>query len=198
MQPNSRKERYPFSIVWTPIPLITWLIPFIGHMGICNSEGVIFDFIGPYMVNEDNFGFGKPTKVVRLDPSRMGVEGCQTSLSAWPAEAPAAGGYAHESDALQRLSSTWDACLKRAVIAYSEQLYNFFTNNCHCFVARALNQMCYDGHTHHGMVNVWWRVTTRAQFISWGAWLRTYLPFLCILAVVVTASTVSSSTDRTH
>lgn len=24
----------PFSIVWTPLPLITWILPFIGHTGI--------------------------------------------------------------------------------------------------------------------------------------------------------------------
>jgi hypothetical protein len=24
---------FPFCLVWTPIPLITWIMPFIGHMG---------------------------------------------------------------------------------------------------------------------------------------------------------------------
>jgi hypothetical protein len=43
--------RYPFSIVWTPIPLLTWLFPFIGHMGIADSNGVIRDFAGPYHVS---------------------------------------------------------------------------------------------------------------------------------------------------
>lgn len=39
-------HRYPFCLVWTPIPLITWLFPFIGHMGISSSEGLIRDFAG--------------------------------------------------------------------------------------------------------------------------------------------------------
>jgi hypothetical protein len=26
---------YPFCIVWTPLPLISWFLPFIGHVGIC-------------------------------------------------------------------------------------------------------------------------------------------------------------------
>ncbi len=30
-------QRYPFCIVWTPIPCITWLLPCIGHTGICLS-----------------------------------------------------------------------------------------------------------------------------------------------------------------
>ena len=28
-----------------------WFIPFIGHMGICTSAGVIRDFAGPYFVS---------------------------------------------------------------------------------------------------------------------------------------------------
>jgi hypothetical protein len=28
-------DRYPFCIVWTPLPLISWIIPIIGHTGIC-------------------------------------------------------------------------------------------------------------------------------------------------------------------
>ena len=43
-------DRYPCSIVWTPLPIISWLIPLIGHMGICYSNGVIRDFAGPYVV----------------------------------------------------------------------------------------------------------------------------------------------------
>lgn len=39
-------HRYPFCLVWTPIPLITWLFPFIGHMGIASSKGIIRDFAG--------------------------------------------------------------------------------------------------------------------------------------------------------
>lgn len=39
-------HRFPFCLVWTPIPLITWLFPFVGHMGIATSEGIIRDFAG--------------------------------------------------------------------------------------------------------------------------------------------------------
>jgi len=63
-----KKSRYPYCIVWTPIPLLTWIFPFIGHMGICYSTGVIRDFAGPYYVSEDNMAFGKPTRYLKLDP----------------------------------------------------------------------------------------------------------------------------------
>ena len=41
-----------FTILWSPLPPITWLIPFIGHMGIANSQGIANDFQGPYTVGD--------------------------------------------------------------------------------------------------------------------------------------------------
>ena len=32
-QVDEENHRFPYSLVWTPIPLITYLFPFIGHMG---------------------------------------------------------------------------------------------------------------------------------------------------------------------
>ncbi|XP_072143165.1 transmembrane protein 222 isoform X2 [Dermacentor andersoni] len=71
------RDRFPFCIVWTPIPCLTWLCPLIGHMGICMSTGIIRDFAGPYYVSEDNMAFGRPAKYWMLDPSkaRDGVQG---------------------------------------------------------------------------------------------------------------------------
>ena len=48
-----------------------WLFPFIGHMGIGYSTGVIRDFAGPYYVSEDDMAFGKPTRYLKLDPSKI-------------------------------------------------------------------------------------------------------------------------------
>ncbi|KAK2557741.1 Transmembrane protein 222 [Acropora cervicornis] len=64
------RSRFPYCIVWTPIPVLTWIFPFIGHMGIGMSSGVIRDFAGPYYVSEDDMAFGKPTKFWRLNPSK--------------------------------------------------------------------------------------------------------------------------------
>jgi len=81
---DRRRDRYPFCLVWGPLPLISsaphhpthltphlisasqrcwltlcwlrcwlcvrWLLPFIGHMGICDSEGKVHDFAGPYHI----------------------------------------------------------------------------------------------------------------------------------------------------
>lgn len=47
-----------------------WMFPFLGHMGICTSAGVIRDFAGPYFVSEDLMAFGNPTKYWQLSPQR--------------------------------------------------------------------------------------------------------------------------------
>lgn len=32
-QIDFKTDKYPFCIVWTPIPVLTFFFPFIGHMG---------------------------------------------------------------------------------------------------------------------------------------------------------------------
>jgi hypothetical protein len=51
---SDRSDEIPlsFTIMWSPLPPITWLIPFIGHMGIATSRGIACDFQGPYTVGE--------------------------------------------------------------------------------------------------------------------------------------------------
>ena len=62
---------FPYCIVWTPIPLLTYIIPSIGHTGIANSTGIIHDFAGSFYVSIDDFAFGKPTKYIQLDLSEQ-------------------------------------------------------------------------------------------------------------------------------
>ena len=64
---NIKKNRYPYCIVWAPIPFLTYLIPCIGYVGIANSEGIIHDFAGSFYISIDEFSFGKPTKYLQLD-----------------------------------------------------------------------------------------------------------------------------------
>jgi hypothetical protein len=55
-------DRFPFCIVWTPLPLISWIFPFIGHTGIAMSDGIIHDFSGPYTITIDDLAFGRTHK----------------------------------------------------------------------------------------------------------------------------------------
>ena len=68
---NPSISRFPVCIVWTPIPMLTWFFPMIGHMGIATTNGVIRDFAGPYYVSEDEMGFGEPTRYWQLDLDKV-------------------------------------------------------------------------------------------------------------------------------
>ena len=66
---DASRDRYPACIVWSPLPPITWLLPFIGHTGICTEDGIINDFAGPYTIGKNRMAFGSPTRYLMLDPS---------------------------------------------------------------------------------------------------------------------------------
>lgn len=71
MQIDPRRARFPCSIVWSPLPVISWFIPFIGHIGICREDGVILDFAGPNFVCVDNFAFGSATRYLQLPKDKV-------------------------------------------------------------------------------------------------------------------------------
>jgi len=71
MQIDPRRARFPCSIVWSPLPVISWFIPFIGHIGICREDGVILDFAGPNFVCVDNFAFGSATRYLQVPKDKV-------------------------------------------------------------------------------------------------------------------------------
>ncbi|KAG8222214.1 hypothetical protein J437_LFUL001412 [Ladona fulva] len=148
--------RYPFCVVWTPIPFLTWLIPIIGHMGIATSKGIIRDFAGPYVVSEDRMAFGNPTKYWELTPVK------------------AKGGTAG-----------WDSAVYYASEEYKTRMHNLCCDNCHSHVAYALTLMNYDD-SKWNMVKIWFMFLIHGKYISYGAWIKTWLPFLVIVAVFLT------------
>jgi hypothetical protein len=72
LQIDPRRSRFPCSIVWSPLPVISWFIPFIGHIGICREDGVILDFAGPNFVCVDNFAFGSATRYFQIPKEKVG------------------------------------------------------------------------------------------------------------------------------
>lgn len=65
------RARFPCSIVWTPLPVVSWLLPFVGHTGICREDGVILDFAGPNFVCVDNFTFGKVARYIQINKDKV-------------------------------------------------------------------------------------------------------------------------------
>eukprot|EP00472_Partenskyella_glossopodia_P014724 CAMPEP_0197524342 /NCGR_PEP_ID=MMETSP1318-20131121/9045_1 /TAXON_ID=552666 /ORGANISM="Partenskyella glossopodia, Strain RCC365" /LENGTH=126 /DNA_ID=CAMNT_0043077277 /DNA_START=58 /DNA_END=435 /DNA_ORIENTATION=+ len=71
MKVDPANERFPFSIVWGPLPCLTWCFPCVGHMGIGDSQGKVHDFAGPYTVNTDNFMVGRVVRYYQLSETEM-------------------------------------------------------------------------------------------------------------------------------
>lgn len=68
---DPERDRFPCCIVWSPLPVLSWFIPFIGHLGICREDGVILDFAGPNFVSVDNFTFGAPTRYFQVSREQV-------------------------------------------------------------------------------------------------------------------------------
>ena len=77
---DADNARFPLCITWTPIPMITWFLPFIGHTGLCGADGVIHDFAGPYYVSEDDFAFGECHKYVMIDVENGSLQKFQEDI----------------------------------------------------------------------------------------------------------------------
>ncbi|XP_026482326.1 transmembrane protein 222-like [Ctenocephalides felis] len=152
------KQLFPYCIVWTPIPLLTWLLPFIGHMGIANSDGIIYDFAGPYTIGERKLAFGDPTKYWQLNPNlaNNGKDG-------------------------------FDKGVEEGCNIYRTRMHNLLCDNCHSHVARCLNIMNYDNSSWN-MVKLAFLILLYGKYVSFGGVLKTWIPFLFIVSVFVTVS----------
>jgi transmembrane protein 222 len=151
--------RYPHSIVWSPLPGITWFLPFIGHVGITDKEGIIYDFGGPYTVNKDSFTFGAPTRYYQLDLNK-----CR--------------------------DQDWDVSIQRGCELYSNRMHNICCDNCHSMVARCLNNMAYGDTRAHSMVSVACMLFFRGKYVSFTAFIKTWLPFIIVVTIVLIIANV--------
>jgi len=148
-----------FCVVWSPLPPITWLVPFIGHLGIADSDGVASDFRGPYFVGDDGrMAFGQPTRAVRIDIGQGGIS-----------------------------AERWDEAVREANEIYRGRMHNICCDNCHSHVACALNRMPVPPSfgSKWNMVNLASLVFFKGRFLSWWGILYQFGPLLVIVFIVV-------------
>jgi len=85
----------------------------------------------------------------------------------------------------------WDGGIAEADACYRKRMHNLCADNCHHHSAMALRRMnIASGHhgsdgdklvaslRHFSMFQAWWLITSQGKFVSTGAWIATYLPFL--------------------
>ncbi|KAL4617215.1 transmembrane protein 222 [Arapaima gigas] len=164
MDPSA--NRFPFCVVWTPIVPLSWFLPFIGHVGICTSAGVIRDFAGPYVVVQS----GSNTASCRLAPRRY-----------WKLDLA----KVHSSSA-----DVWDAAVFDASKEYEHRMHHLCWDNCHSHVAMALNLMHYDNSTSWNMAKLCLLTFIHSRHVSWVTLLKTWLPFVLLYVVVITVTLV--------
>lgn len=134
--------------------MISWFVPWIGHLGVGDSSGRVHDFAGPYTVNTGHF----MVPVAKF---------YQLPASVWAGR-----------------EREWDAGLAQADEIYSQRVHNIVADNCHHHSVKALACMKLGSSrevaalTQLSMMDAFWLITLKGQFISPGAWLMTYVPFI--------------------
>lgn len=166
-----KKGRFPYCLVWVPLPVVAWLVPFVGHVGICREDGVIIDFAG--RINIDNLAFGSAAKYVplRLD---------QCCFSQQPLDHVCKEGSSHLAGGS---AISWDNAVNQTMLEFGKKSYNFFTCNCHSFVANCMNRMAYKGSTRWNLVEVLVLVLVRGTFVNFTGFLRAYVPFVAVMSL---------------
>ncbi|XP_028774662.1 protein RTE1-HOMOLOG isoform X2 [Neltuma alba] len=176
MQIDPSRARFPCCIVWSPLPVISWLIPFIGHIGICREDGVILDFAGPNFVCVDNFAFGAPTRYIQISKEKCCIPSRRSAFS---------GEDQFMRDEASGDLRTWDDALMKSTQEFQHRSYNLLTCNCHSFVANNLNRL--------GFLSGGWNVVNLAIYILLnGSWvstatvLKSVLPFAVVFFLGIT------------
>jgi hypothetical protein len=164
---NASRARFPFCLVWGPLPLISWILPFIGHLGLSDSKGRIHDFQGP--IGIDQFMVGKPTKFIPIDES---------SWKAWLNEQESGGELT-----IEEVSKRWDNGLEGADRTFEQTSHNLFVNNCHHHSAAALKKIGFRRFS--SQFAAWWYMIRYGRYVSWGALTSTYAPAAVIWAIII-------------
>jgi hypothetical protein len=124
---TSSEHTYPLSIVWCAIPILSDIFPFVGHVGITNSSGWIYDFIGDGTIHQsasNNLSFNRVMRVIPLNAVH-----CKHPI---------------------------DESLRRVMMHYTRtnEKYNLFGQNCHDFVGIVLNLSEYEGKDDWNLLDV--------------------------------------------
>ncbi|KAG7565241.1 hypothetical protein ISN44_As10g019550 [Arabidopsis suecica] len=175
MKIDPRRDRFPCCIVWTPLPLISWLVPFIGHVGICREDGVILDFAGPNFVCVDNFAFGAVARYIQINKKK------ESSRSSGSCMFNGESRYEQEEDSHEK-EPTWDDALRKGTQEYQHHSYNIFTCNCHSFVANNLNRLAVKSGGWN-VVNLAALVFFNGRWVSKAAIVKSLLPPVIVYTI---------------
>ncbi|KAG6508471.1 hypothetical protein ZIOFF_033845 [Zingiber officinale] len=212
-QVDPKKAKFPCCIVWTPLPIVSWLAPFIGHVGIGREDGNVLDFAGSNFVNVDNFAYGAVARYLQLDREQcdlLKITNYQVG-DTMPMQVISKHSafimLFHDFSVLRLIQCcfppnlsahtckqpyrhaelgtaiSWDDTLQSNMQHFQHKYYNLFTCNCHVFVAACLNQLAYRGSVHWNMLNVAALILWKGQWVDGMSVFRSFSPFTAVLFV---------------
>eukprot|EP00250_Pteridium_aquilinum_P034612 c7821_g1_i1 orf=57-749(-) len=165
--------RFRHCIVWTPLPVVSWLAPFVGHVGVCREDGTILDFAGSYLVNVDNLVFGPTARYAHLDrlqccfPPHLFDHTCESK-------------FEHVE---LGTATSWDDGLRNCMQTFQHKCYNLFTCNCHSFVASFLNRVAYQRSIKWNMIDIVSLVFLKGQWVNKWSIARSLFPFTTVMCL---------------
>ncbi|KAI9109610.1 hypothetical protein K1719_019240 [Acacia pycnantha] len=177
MQIDPSRARFPCCIVWSPLPVFSWFIPFIGHIGICREDGVILDFAGPNFVCVDNFAFGAPTRYIQISKEKCCIPSHRSAFSGEDDQ--------FMQDETSEDMRTWDDALRKSTQEFQHRSYNLLTCNCHSFVANNLNRLAFLS-GEWNVVNLAIYVLLNGSWVSKASILKSVLPFAVVFFLGIT------------
>uniref|UniRef100_A0AC11CBZ8 Transmembrane protein 222 n=1 Tax=Ovis aries TaxID=9940 RepID=A0AC11CBZ8_SHEEP len=86
--------------------------------------------------------------------------------------------------------NAWDTAVHDASEEYKHRMHNLCCDNCHSHVALALNLMRYNNSTNWNMVTLCFFCLLYGKYVSVGAFVKTWLPFVLLLGIILTVSLV--------
>ncbi|KAK8809780.1 hypothetical protein WA158_000723 [Blastocystis sp. Blastoise] len=80
---------------------------------------------------------------------------------------------------------SWNKGINVSINDYSNQVYSFFNNNCHDFVANCLNNMCYDGVSKWNSLYLVINMLIHGKFCCFSDMLISLVPFCLFVLFIV-------------
>ncbi|XP_076955491.1 protein RTE1-HOMOLOG-like isoform X2 [Bidens hawaiensis] len=174
---DPERARFPCCIVWTPLPVVSWLLPFVGHVGIGREDGVILDFAGPNFVCVDNFTFGSVSRYIQISKEKCSITSNPSTTFRTEEE------YSLVESG--RNQYTWDDALRKSTQEYQHRAYNIFSCNCHSFVANNLNKLEFQSGGWN-VVNLAVLILFKGKWVNTASMIRSFLPFVLVFVIGVT------------
>ena len=152
---------FPCSVVWTPIHPITWVAPFVGHLGVTDSKGRLHDWGGGDIepCDPQHMMFGPPARYIPIHP---------TTKPEW-------------DEAIEEADSAYLDKLHCMLLG----------SDCHSHVADVLDRQRVCGCSCHNKVGLATAVFFTGRYVGVSGFLRTWLGFAICAAIFLYARYVT-------